>query len=136
MTLFLALSQRFHYIPEMRNYAELKAFQLSDALVLLIYRATEKFPKQEMFGLTNQLRRAAIFTVSNIVEGASRYLEVDFLRFLDMAYGSVCEVEYQVSLAFRLGYIEESQYRILSEKCSETAKVLNGVICSFRNKKP
>ncbi|MCI0498627.1 MAG: four helix bundle protein [Planctomycetales bacterium] len=120
----------------MRNYTELKAFQSSDAIVLLIYRTTENFPKQEMFGLTNQLRRAAVSTVSNIVEGASRYSEVDFLRFLDMAYGSACEVEYQVSLAYRLGYIEKSQYEMLKEKCSEAAKVLNGLIRSLRNKKP
>ena len=118
----------------MRNYTELKAFQLSDAFVLLIYRVTENFPKQEMFGLTNQLRRAAVSTVSNIVEGASRHTEADFLRFLDMAYGSACEVEYQASLAFRLGYIEESKHGVLKEKCSEVAKVLNGLICSLRNK--
>lgn len=119
----------------MRNHKELKAFQLSDMLVLLIYRVTENFPKQEMFGLTNQLRRAAVSTVSNIVEGASRHSEADFLRFLDIAYGSACEVEYQVSLAFRLGYIEESKHGVLKEKSSEAAKVLNGLICSFRRKK-
>lgn len=124
------------YIAGMRNYTELKAFQLSDSLVLLIYRITESFPKQEMFGLTNQLRRAAVSTVSNIVEGASRHSEIDFLRFLDMAYGSACEVEYQVSLAFRLGYIEEARYGILKEKCSEVAKVLNGLIRSLRSKNP
>lgn len=118
----------------MRNYNDLKAFQLSDVLVLMIYRETRCFPKEEMFGLTNQLRRAAVSTVSNIVEGASRHTEVDFLRFLDIAYGSACEVEYQVSLAFRLGYLKESRYQVLKEKCSETAKVLNGLICSLRKK--
>jgi four helix bundle protein len=119
----------------MRNYKNLKAFQLSDELVLMIYKGTNNFPKEELFGLTNQLRRAAISTVSNIVEGASRNSEVDFLRFLDIAYGSACEVEYQVSLAFRLGYIKETGYQVLQDKCSQTAKVLNGLICSLRKRK-
>lgn len=119
----------------MRNYKNLKAFELSDELVLMIYRETSRFPREEVFGLTNQLRRAAISTVSNIVEGASRHSEVDFLRFLDIAYGSACEVEYQASLAFRLGYIKEPGYQVLQEKCSETARVLNGLICSLRKRK-
>ena len=119
----------------MRNYNNLKAFQLSDELVLRIYKETSSFPQKEMFGLTNQLRRAAVSIASNIVEGASRHSEVDFLRFLDMAYGSACEVEYQVSLAFRLGYIKEPGYQVLQEKCSQTARVLNGLICSLRKRK-
>ena len=118
----------------MRNYKNLKAFQLSDELVLMIYKETSRFPKEEIFGLTNQLRRAAVSTVSNIVEGASRNSEVDFLRFLDMAYGSACEVEYQISLASRLGYLKGPNEQMLSEKSSEVAKVLNGLIKSLRKK--
>ena len=118
----------------MRNYTGLKAFQLSDELVLLVYKATENFPKKEMFGLANQLRRAAVSTVSNIVEGASRHSETDFLRFLDIAYGSACEVEYQISLAFRLGYIPKANYEVLQTKATGVAKVLNGLIRSLRNK--
>ncbi|MHC5213031.1 MAG: four helix bundle protein [Planctomycetota bacterium] len=118
----------------MRNYNDLKAFQLSDELALMVYRATKDFPKDEMFGLSSQLRRAAVSTASNIVEGASRNSEVDFLRFLDMAYGSACEVEYQASLAYRLGYLKEPTKRNLLEKSSEVAKVLNGLIRSLRKK--
>jgi len=118
----------------MRNYHDLKAFQFADELTLLIYRATRDFPKEEMFGLTSQLRRAVVSTASNIVEGASRNSEADFLRFLDMAYGSACEVEYQVSLAHRLGYLSPAAKQNLMDKSSEVAKVLNGLIRSLRKK--
>ncbi|MEN8128113.1 MAG: four helix bundle protein [Planctomycetota bacterium] len=118
----------------MRNYRNLKAFQLADELVLMVYTATKRFPKDELFGLTSQLRRAVVSIPSNIVEGASRDTEVEFLRFLDMAYGSASELDYQISLAYRLGYIEEKPYFPLRDKSTETAKVLNGLIRSLRKK--
>jgi four helix bundle protein len=118
----------------MRNYRNLKAFELSDELVLMVYKATKMFPRDELFGLTSQLRRAAVSIPSNIVEGASRDTETEFLRFLDMAYGSASELDYQISLAYRLGYIEKNLYSSLSDKSTETAKVLNGLIRSLRRK--
>lgn len=118
----------------MRNYRNLKAFELADELVLTVYRVTQNFPKAELFGLTSQLRRAAVSVPSNIVEGASRDTEAEFLRFLDMAYGSAAELDYQISLAHRLEYLEEPLYRDLRTKSSETAKVLNGLIRSLRQK--
>ena len=118
----------------MRNYRNLKAFELPDELVLRVYKATKMFPRDELFGLTSQLRRAAVSIPSNIVEGASRDKEAEFLRFLDMAYGSASELDYQISLAYRLGYIEKNLYSPLSDKSTETAKVLNGLIRSLRNK--
>ncbi|MHC4289578.1 MAG: four helix bundle protein [Planctomycetota bacterium] len=116
----------------MRNYHDLKAFQFADELALIIYRVTKDFPKDEMFGLTSQLRRAVVSTASNIVEGSSRNSQVDFLRFLDIAYGSACEVECQITLASRLGYLKEPSKQILLDKSSEVAKVLNGLIRSLR----
>lgn len=118
----------------MRDYRKLKAFQLADHLALEVYQSTKTFPKDELFGLTSQLRRASVSVASNIVEGAARYTEADFLHFLDMAYGSACEIEYQVSLAFRLGYLPENTYHELLAKSSQTAKVLNGLINSLRKK--
>ena len=117
----------------MRNHKNLKAFELSDALVIQIYRVTSEFPKEEQFSLTSQLRRAAVSIASNIVEGCARHSQTDYLRFLDMAYGSACEVEYQLSIAYRLGYIQETTYQTLQKQSVEVSKVINGLIRSLRN---
>lgn len=89
----------------MRDHSKLKAFQLADRLALRTYSVTASFPKHELFGLTSQMRRAAVSICCNIVEGCARHTEADFLRFLNMAYGSARELEYQASLAKRLGYV-------------------------------
>ncbi len=89
-----------------------------------------------MFGLTSQLRRAAVSIASNIVEGSGRDSQADYVRFLNMAYGSASEVCYQLSLAFRLGYLQEESYVLLNSQSDETARVLNGLINSLRKQKP
>jgi len=114
----------------MRDHRKLKAFELADALVLNVYRSTRGFPKEEMFGLTSQIRRAAVSTPSNIVEGCARQTEKDYLHFLDMAYGSATEVGYQASLAWRLGFLENNE---LEEQAAEVARVLNALINALRN---
>ncbi len=116
----------------MRDHRKLRAFELADQLTLSIYGATKSFPREEMFGLTSQIRRAAVSIASNIVEGCARNSEKDFLHFLDMAYGSAREVEYQLSLAFRLGYLPEESQILLTSQSVETCKVLNGLIRSLR----
>jgi len=116
----------------MRDHRKLRAFELADDLVLAVYAATKGFPREEQFGLTSQMRRAALSIASNIVEGCARNSEADFLHFLDMAYGSAREVEYQISLAHRLGYLAPEDFKSLNPKCEETAKVLNGLIRSLR----
>jgi len=120
----------------MRDHTKLRAFQLADGLALAVYEATAAFPKHELFGLSQQLRRAAVSCASNIVEGCARTTEADYLRFLDMAYGSACEIQYQISLAERLAYLKAGKARALSEACRETARVLNGLIRSLRNSSP
>ena len=110
----------------------MRAFELVDQLALGIYKETRSFPREEMFGLTSQLRRAAISIPSNIVEGAARCSEAEYLHFLDTAYGSAREVEYQVGLAFHLGYLSEPSHRTLSALSVETSKVLNGLLRSLR----
>ena len=116
----------------MRDHQKLRAFTLADDLVLAVYAVTKYFPREEQFGLTSQIRRAAVSAASNIVEGCARNSEADFLHFLDMAYGSAREVEYQASLAHRLRYLSDEDFQRLNAKCEETAKVLNGLIRSFR----
>ena len=116
----------------MRDHTKLRAFQLADQVALAIYKETRAFPRQEVFGLTSQLRRAAVSIASNIVEGAARFSEAEYLHFLDAAYGSAREVEYQVGLAFRLGFLPEQSHRQLSALTVETSKVLNGLLRSLR----
>ncbi|RKY06105.1 MAG: four helix bundle protein [Planctomycetota bacterium] len=108
----------------MRDYRKLRAFELA----LMVYRETSKFPKDERFGLTSQLRRAAVSIPSNIVEGSGRDSEADYLRFLHIAYGSASETCYQLSLAHRLGYMSNDSYKETGQKSDETARVLNGLI--------
>ena len=98
----------------------------------MIYRATQVFPKEEMFGLTSQLRRAAVSIASNIVEGSGRDSRAEYLRFLNMAYSSTSEVCYQLSLAYRLGYLKEESFNGLDRRSDETERVLNGLICALR----
>lgn len=116
----------------MRDHTKLRAFQLADELAVAVYRATRSFPKQEQFGLTSQMRRAAVSVPSNIVEGCARKTQRDYLHFLDIAFGSFRELEYQLSLAYRLGYLEVGEFQALEPKCTELSKVLSSLIRSLR----
>ena len=116
----------------MRDHRKLRAFELADNLVLSIYSITKTFPRQEQFGLTIQLRRAAISIASNIVEGCARHSQADYIRFLDMAFGSSREVEYQLTVAHRLGYVPDDAGQKVAQQADETAKVLAGLLRSLR----
>jgi four helix bundle protein len=91
----------------MRDHRKLRAFELADELVLKIYAATKTFPNEEQFWLTSQIRKSAVSIASNIIEGCARHSQADYVRFLDMAFGSVREVQYQLSIAEPLGYLPE-----------------------------
>jgi len=112
----------------MRNYKNIKAYQLADTLALNIYKITQKFPKEELYGLVSQLRRAAVSIPTNIAEGASRQHEKDYVHFLYIARGSSAEVEYLAGLAYRLGYIEARDHENLCAAIEEVAKTLVGLI--------
>ena len=116
----------------MRDHRKLKAFDLADRLELEVYRSTKCFPREEQFGLTSQLRRAVIAVPSNIVEGCGRRTEPDYLRFLEIAFGSAQEVEYQLTLARRLGYLTPEDAAIVESLASETCRVLNALIQALR----
>jgi len=117
----------------MRDHTTLQAFALADRLAVAVYQHTAGFPREESFGLTAQLRRGAISVPSNIVEGCARHSEADYVHFLDIAYASSREVDYQLSLAARLGYLATDVHRELSGLCAETSKVFTGLLRALRS---
>ena len=117
----------------MRDHTKLRAFELADEVALLVYRMTRDFPKEEIYGITSQMRRAAVSVPSNIVEGCARSTETEYLRFLEIAFSSMRELHYQIGLSRRLGYSIGSDSESIEEKIIETEKVLNGLIRSLRS---
>lgn len=114
----------------MRNFKNIKVFQLSDNLVVEVYKVTKYFPKEELYGLTSQLRRASVSVPTNIAEGASRQHKRDYWNFLYIARGSLAEAEYLLHLANRLGYLDHKELEKLEIIREETAKTLFGLISS------
>jgi four helix bundle protein len=109
------------------NYTELIAWQKAMDLVEEIYAATKQFPKEELYGLVSQLRRAAVSMASNIAEGQGRKSLKEFLHHLSIAYGSLREVETQVRIAGRLGYLGNDQAGHVLGSCAEVGRLINGL---------
>jgi len=114
----------------MRDPHKLKAFELADRLAVKIYGETRSFPKEELFGLVSQMRRAAVSVPSNIAEGCGRSSEKEYIHFLSIAYGSLKELEYQISLAKKLGFLRDETD--LTDCADETSRVLNGLIKALK----
>ncbi|MBI5030459.1 MAG: four helix bundle protein [Chloroflexi bacterium] len=112
----------------MHNYKELKVWQKGMDLVVTVYKLTRTFPKDELFGLTSQLRRAAVSISLNIAEGAGRETDIEFARFLDIALGSTYESIVALSIAQRLGYCNLEESNGLVEQAEEIARMLTGLI--------
>ncbi|MFZ0050884.1 MAG: four helix bundle protein [Desulfobaccales bacterium] len=115
-----------------RYYMDLIGWQKAMDLVTQIYRLTKKLPKEEMFGLTSQLRRAAVSIPSNIAEGQGRLSKGEFRVFLGNARGSLSELETQIMIANNLEYIDEPEATVLLEMASEAGRILNGLIASMK----
>jgi four helix bundle protein len=111
-----------------RDHRKLDAFKLADQLALAVYRITGEFPASERYGLQSQIRRAALSTPTNIVEGCARESEGDYLRFLDIAFGSSRELLYLLSLATRLSYLDQSE----ASEASELGERVAGSLANLR----
>jgi four helix bundle protein len=116
----------------MRDHTKLRAFEMADEIAVLVYKVTADFPKEEMYGLTSQMRRAAISVPSNIVEGCARDSQADYLRFLTIAFGSLRELHYQLGLSKRLGFLSDQASSMIEPKIVETEKIMNGLIRAMK----
>ena len=118
----------------LKNFKELKVWQKAYQLCLDVYHLSKNFPTEEKFGLTSQIRRAAVSIPSNISEGYGRRTTPDYIRSLYIAYGSNCELETQTLLSGDLDYIENEKQKLLLEKISEVERMLKALIKSLENK--
>jgi four helix bundle protein len=113
------------------SYRDLVVWQKALDLVTEVYAATSGFPREEVFGLTSQLRRSAVSVPSNIAEGQGRATKGEFIQFLSHARGSLYELETQIVIAGRLGYLLAEREHALAAKAEEVARILNGLLTSL-----
>ncbi|HEV2577602.1 MAG TPA: four helix bundle protein [Acidobacteriaceae bacterium] len=118
----------------MKSFRDSIAWQRAMDLSTTIYAATSTFPKEEMFGLTNQLRRASVSVASNIAEGQGRLTSGEFMHFLGMARGSALEVQTQLELAQRLELGIPSKLEAAQIQATEVVRILNAVLSNLRNR--
>jgi four helix bundle protein len=110
-----------------KSYQDLETWQRAMDLVAEVYEETKKFPREELYGLTNQMRRASVSIPSNIAEGQGRDSVKEFLHHLAIADGSLCETETQILIATRLKYLEAASTAKLLSRTGEVGRLLNGL---------
>lgn len=108
----------------MKDFRNIKAWDKAHVLTLQVYKITESFPKEELYGLTSQIRRAAASIPTNIAEGCGRGSNIELRRFLEIAMGSAGEVEYQLLLAHDLKYIDDEKYSLLNSSVIEIKRMI------------
>ena len=116
-------------------FEDLKVWQEARVMTKRIYEVTETFPAKEQYGLTPQLRRAAVSVMSNIAEGQGRYTTGDFCRFLYIARGSLMEVMSCLTLASDLGYVSPSDYSTAKHQCKSIGMMINRLIVGLLARK-
>jgi four helix bundle protein len=117
-----------------KSYRDLDVWKKSVLLVTEIYKTTANFPKEEIYGLTSQIKRSAVSVPSNIAEGRGKRSTRDFIRFLNISYGSLCELETQLIIANNLALLKTTDLETLLNASSEIARMLNGLINSLEDK--
>lgn len=120
-------------MSKIESYRDLFVWQKSMDLVVEIYALLKSFPKNEEYGLSSQLRRCSVSVPSNIAEGYGRNHTKDYCRFLEIARGSLYEMETQIELSARLDFISQTQLNDILEKSKEVEKMLNSLISKLKN---
>jgi four helix bundle protein len=110
-----------------KSFRDLKVWNLSLSLTTRVYAITSDFPKSEIYGLTSQMRRAAVSIASNIAEGSARCTRKDFKQFVTIARGSTCELQTQLLIAGRLGFVQRETVDEVIENANEIAAMLSGL---------
>jgi len=118
----------------MRSHEKLDVWKRSIDLVVSVYRLTENFPSEEKFGLTSQIRRASVSIPANIAEGAARESDKEFVRFLSIAQGSTSEVETELLIANRLGYLTSPQYDQIRSSLDDIGRMITGLSKHLKRK--
>ncbi|MGA2315506.1 MAG: four helix bundle protein [Thermodesulfobacteriota bacterium] len=118
----------------LKNYKELRVWQKAYELCLKIYKTTKTIPKEERYGLTSQVRRAAVSIPSNIAEGYGRRTTGEYIQALYVAYGSQCEIETQILLAGDLDFIKADDLETLNKDVGDVERMLKGLIRSLEKK--
>jgi four helix bundle protein len=116
----------------MQDFRNLKVWQRAHRLTLALYRFTKKFPKEELYGLTAQIRRAACSICANIAEGCGRRGDKEFGRFLHISLGSACELEYHLLLSADLEYLDRRAYIGLNREVVEVKRMISGLLVKLR----
>src|SRR2546425_11275675 len=116
---------------QIRSHRDLVVWQKAMELAVTVYDATRKFPKEELYGLTSQMRRASVSIAANIAEGQGRRQKGEFCQFLSNSRGSLLELDTHWELAFRLKYIHPAQHSEMQERIGEVGRLVNGLIRSL-----
>jgi four helix bundle protein len=116
----------------MKDFRQLKVWEKSHQLALSIYKATKSFPKEELYGLTSQIRRSSMSIPTNIAEGCGQNTDAQLARFLQIAMGSASETEYQLLLSHDLGFISKEDYEKLNNDVTEVKRMLTSFIQTLR----
>lgn len=119
---------------KIKSFTDLVAWQEAHKLVILVYKATENFPKSEMFGLTSQIRRCAVSISSNIAEGFSRHSNLEKIHFYSISKGSTTELQNQLLIARDIEYLSQEKFAYLADKTIIVLKLTNGLIKSLKNR--
>lgn len=117
----------------MRDFRSIKAWGKAHQLALAVYAETKDFPREEIYGLTSQMRRSAGSIPTNIAEGCGRTGDAELTRFCQIAFGSASELEYQLLLSHDLGYLDQSNYEQLRDATIEVKRMLGAFITTLRS---